>query len=192
MKTISNTILAYDCETTGMPVFKEPSDSEVQPHIVSIAAVLCNIDTQKVISSIDLIVKPDNWTIPEEMTAIHGITTEHATEVGVPEGFAVMMLQLLCGESQRVAYNAQFDKRIVRIASKRYLADELIDRWAIKEDHHDSMRMAQKVYGGKNMKLEDAYKKVTGKTLTDAHTEMSDTMACLDIFFSLKDHEKVK
>lgn len=190
MKTISNRIFAYDFETTGLPVFKEPSESELQPHIVSLAGVLCNIDTQKVVSSIDLIIKPNGWEIPEEVTSIHGISTEYALEVGVDEGFAIMMLQLLCGDSDRVAYNSPFDKRIARIASKRYLAEELIERWDKKDDHYCAMKMAQKVYGGKNMKLAEAYNKATGKVLVGAHSAMADTMACLEIFFALKDHDR--
>lgn len=174
-------------ETTGLPNWKEPSGDECQPHIVQLAGVLCNADTQKVIQSIDLIVKPDGWEIPEDMTAIHGITTEHALEVGVPEGFAVTMLHLLRGDSHRVAYNKTFDQRIVRIAMKRYMADEVVEKWAEKDDHQDPMRMVQEVHGGKNMKLADAYKLVTGKELENAHTAMADTMAAMDIYFALKD-----
>ena len=65
----------YDTETTGIPNFKEPSEHPDQPHIVQIAAALVDDETRKTVSSINLIIKPDGWAIPEELTEIHGIST---------------------------------------------------------------------------------------------------------------------
>lgn len=181
------TVLVYDNETNGLPVWSTPSDDPCQPHIVQLAAVLCATEPQEVMQSIDLIIKPDGWEISEEMTSIHGISNEFAHDVGVSEKMAVEMLLDLCGNADRVAYNKTFDQRIIRIALKRYgLSEEIQDKWAEKDDHHDPMRMFQKIYGGKNTKLVDAYLKVTGKTLVDAHTAMADTLACKEIFFALQ------
>ncbi len=181
------TVLPYDTETTGMPEWKVPSDDPKQPHIVQLAAVLCNADTRQKIQSIDLIIKPDGWEIPEEMTAIHGISTELAHDVGVSEKLAVEMLLDLCGDADRIAYNKTFDQRIIRIALKRYgFGEEIMEKWAQKDNHHDSMRMVQKVHGGKTMKLADAYNLVTGKTLENAHSAMADTLAAKDIYFDIK------
>lgn len=183
-------IFGYDCETTGLPVWSQPSGDICQPHLVQLAAQLYDADTKQVIQAINLIVKPEGWEIPEEMTAIHGITNELALEVGVSEPFAVEMLLALRGDADRVAYNKTFDQRIVRIAMKRYGMDEKdIERWAEKDDHHDPMRMFQKRYGGKNTKLVDSYLKITGKTLENAHSAMADTEACMEIFFELKELE---
>lgn len=82
----------FDTETTGIPNWKEPSEHPDQPHIVQLAAELVDLDTQEVLDSMDVIVKPDGWIISEEMTAIHGITNEHALEVGIPEELALDML----------------------------------------------------------------------------------------------------
>ena len=84
-----NLAIFYDTETTGLPLFKEPDNHPSQPHLVQVAAHLVDMDTRDVVQSIDLIVKPDNWIIPDEVAAIHGITTEHANEVGVPEDFVL-------------------------------------------------------------------------------------------------------
>ena len=115
------TILFYDTETTGLPNWTTPSGGDDQPHIVQLGAVLVNEDTQEIIQSMDLIIKPDGWVIPQETIDVHGVTNELAAEVGVPEHFAVMMLHLMRGNADRVAYNKTFDQRIVRIAMKRFM-----------------------------------------------------------------------
>ena len=80
--------LFYDTETTGFPSSKE-LDHPDQPHLVQIAAHVVDVDSRKVINSIDLTVKPDGWDIPEKASDIHGITTELASAVGVSERFAI-------------------------------------------------------------------------------------------------------
>jgi len=191
------TILFYDTETTGLPEWKKPSEDESQPHIVQLAAILANAETKEVIQSFDLIVKPDGWKIPDEVAEIHGITTEKALEVGVPEGFAVMMLHLMRGQADRVAHNRTFDQRIIRIGMKRYMAEEAIEAWAEKDDHECTMLMAKPImkmepkgrYGYKSPKLEEAYKHFTGKDLENAHTAMADAKACMEIYFAMKEGE---
>lgn len=82
-------ILAYDTETTGIPDWKQPSESEHQPHLVEICGLLYDAETQELIDSYHAIIKPDGWTIPQEVVDVHGITNERATEEGVPEAEAV-------------------------------------------------------------------------------------------------------
>lgn len=175
----------YDTETTGLPVWKEPSESEAQPHLVQLGAVLADLDTKKIISSLDLIIKPDGWSIPEEVSAIHGITTEYALEVGVPEAQALEMFLAMRGDALRIAYNKTFDQRIIRIAAKRFSTEEAQDKWAEKEDHACSMRMAQSIIGGKNPKLAVAYEHFTGKELENAHSAMADTLASMEVYFAV-------
>ena len=82
-------ILFYDTETTGLPDFKAPSEAPHQPHIVQLAALLVDPDSRQTIASMDVIVRPAGWTIPGEVAAVHGITTERAEAVGVQEKLAV-------------------------------------------------------------------------------------------------------
>ena len=183
-------LLHYDVETTGFPDWKVPSDDPIQPHIVQLAAILCNAETKEVVESIDVIIKPEGWVIPQSTTDIHGISTRHALDVGIPEKEACLMLVNMlemAGPTERVAYNKTFDQRIIRIALKRYFpGSDALDRWAIKEDHHCAMRMAKQAIGGKNPKLVDAYKHFTGNTLENAHNAMADTRACMDVYFAAK------
>ena len=178
-------IFVYDTETTGLPNWKEPSESEVQPHLVQLAGVLVDFETEEVIQSIDVIIKPDGWEIPTETSDIHGITTEYALEHGVSEMFAVAMLKMICGDATRIAYNKTFDQRIIRIAMKRYMSEEAIEQWAVKDDHLCAMQMARKHMGGKMPKLAEAYKAICGKELINAHSAMADTLAAKDIYLKL-------
>lgn len=114
-------ILCFDTETTGFPDFRSPSDAPQQPHLVQLAMVLLDDDLVER-SSVNLIIKPDGWTIPDDVAKIHGITTEMATRLGVPEVLATRLyieLRYGCANVLAVAHNVNFDLRIMRIAMLR-------------------------------------------------------------------------
>ncbi|MEY8240570.1 MAG: 3'-5' exonuclease [Cycloclasticus sp.] len=178
-------LFSYDTETTGLPEWKIPSDDPAQPHIVQLAATLVHPETRKVIQSMDVIIKPDGWVISPETIEVHGITTEHAMDVGIPEKLALEMFLAMRGDAERIAYNKTFDQRIIRIACKRYLDEAVMEKWAVKDDHHCSMRMAQSLLGGRSPKLINAYKELTGKTLVGAHSAMADTNASTEVYFAV-------
>ncbi len=186
-----NTALFYDTETTGLPDWKSPSDSDSQPHIVQLAALLVNVDTRETIASMDVIIKPDGWTISEEVSETHGITTEHALNVGIPEQLALDMFLAIWNGCNRVSHNRTFDQRIIRIAAKRFKSEEIIDAWGEKENHQCSMLMAKPIMelpgkrGFKNPNLAEAYEFFTALEIENAHTALADTKACMDIYFAM-------
>ncbi len=187
-----STILFFDTETTGLPVCKEPSGSDNQPHLVQLAAILCNADTREIINTMDVIIKPDGWKIPQVTIDVHGITNVMALENGISEKFALEQFLKLRGDADRVAYNKTFDQRIIRIATKRYSTDEVIEKWAIKDDFHCAMMLAKpivkcpaKTKGKfKYPKLQEAYKHFFGKEFDDAHSAMADTEACMKVYWA--------
>lgn len=185
----------YDTETTGLPVWSEPSEGENQPHMVQLAAKLVDADTRKVIQSIDLIIRPDGWVIPAEVTEIHGITTEHALAVGVPEALALqMLLAMWRAASVRAGHNESFDARIIRIATKRYLTDEdEIEAWkagaaeCTGQITKPIMQMEPRSrWGWKMPKLSEAYKHFIGEDLQNAHSAMADVDGCMAVYFAAK------
>jgi len=179
-------ILIFDSETCGMPLWREQSGDPEQPHIVQLAAVLVDEETKEISQSIDLIVKPDGWIIPDDTIEVHGITNEMAHDVGIPEYVALGMFLSLWNGRKQIAYNTTFDRRIIRIATKRYSSESMIDSW--KEGEYEcAMQASRKVMGGKVPKLEAAYKHFTGKEIQNAHTAMGDTLACMEIFFAVKE-----
>ncbi|RWY82369.1 3'-5' exonuclease, partial [Pseudomonas aeruginosa] len=78
----------FDFETTGIPEWKLPSEDPCQPHIVEVAALLCDA-AGNTIDRFEAIVRPNGWEITPEMTAIHGISHEQAMDVGISEAEAL-------------------------------------------------------------------------------------------------------
>lgn len=194
-------IMSYDTETQSLPFWKEPSDHPDQPHIVQLAALLVDEDTREVREQMDVIVRPDGWTIPDEVAAIHGITTERAMDEGIPEKEAFEQLIEMWKQCDfRLGFNENFDARILRIATFRYAGQDIIDAWK-EAPAKCAMRMAKPIckipasakarrFGQyKNPTLAEAYKHFTGMDLVDAHSAMADTMACMDVYFAALKHE---
>lgn len=188
------TALIFDTETTGLPDWKQPSDSPQQPHLVQLAAMLVDLHTGETIQSLDCIIKPEGWEIPEETSEIHGITNEVALRVGIPEKLAVETLLAMWNGCRRVAHNRTFDQRIIRIACKRYFDEAQQAAWAEKDTFDCTMLMAKPIMklpsadGSariKQPKLEEAYKYFTGKDLENAHTALADTQACFEVYMAL-------
>lgn len=190
----------YDTETTGLPAFKDPSDAPHQPHIVQFAGALVDGESREVIASIDLIAKPDGWTIPDEVAAIHGITTERALAVGVPEEQIVAMALSLWQQAQvRIGHNEQFDARIVRIGAKRFSGVVAAEAWKAgiaectatmakplcKMPPTDRMRAAN-FNSFKTPKLSEAHQILLGYPLEKAHSALGDVDGCRRIYWHIK------
>ena len=205
-----NLAIFYDSETTGLPDFKAPSEAPHQPHIVQLAALLVDLDTRQTISSMDVIIRPNGWTIPADVATVHGITTEHAEAGGIEEKTALdMFMALWAGPGRlRIAHNEPFDARIIRIALKRFFdtPDEVLPmskEW--KEGRADctaklatpicqipqTEKMIRAVFNKfKTANLAEAYRHFTGMELENAHNAMVDVMACRDVYFAIKDMER--
>lgn len=196
--------LFYDTETTGLPLFHEPSEDPRQPHLVQLAASLVDLDSRRVIASMDVIVRPMGWEIPAEVAAIHGITTEQAMAVGVPEPVALRMFVGLYNARKRVAHNEQFDARIIRIGLKRYDVGLDADVWKagqsectqllstpiLKLPPTEKMRAVGRNHF-KSANLGEAYKHFTGSELVGAHNALVDVQACMAVYFAIQDAAKV-
>jgi len=181
-------ILFYDSESTGLPVWKSPSSDPSQPHLVQLAALLVDTETRQVVEELNVIIRPDGWTIPDDVVTIHGITTDHALEHGIPEATALdRFLALHDLADERVAHVESFDMRMVRIAIKRYRDDAQADAW--KEAPAQCTGKLAKVAMGltKMPKLGEAHLALTGESMRGAHTAMGDARACMTVFFACKD-----
>lgn len=196
--------LIYDTETTGLPLWNDPSDDPRQPHIVQLAAMLVDLDAQKTISSLDLIIAPDGWSIPPEMTAIHGIEDTYARQVGVLEELALSAFMALWLKADvRIAHNESFDARIVRIALKRHMSDapaKLHDDWKAGKAEctqkmstpilalppTDKMMKAGFGHKYKSANLREAYKFFYQTDFDGAHSAMADAQACAAVYYAIQ------
>lgn len=199
--------LFYDTETSGLPLFNDPSEDPRQPHIVQLAARLVELETRKIISTIDLIVRPDGWEIPDDVAAVHGITTDRALKVGVPEWLALAVFMSMAGQSSaRIAHNETFDARIIRIALKRYAEDHGLthpDDWKDGEAKctarlstpicnlpPTAKMVAARRNHAKTPNLGEAFEFFTGNKLEGAHSALVDVDACMTVYFAIMDREK--
>jgi len=193
----------FDTETTGLPLFKEPSQDPRQPHIVQLAACLVDLETRKTVASMDVIVKPEGWNIPDEVAAIHGITTERALAVGLSEVQVVDMFMCLWSGRTRIAHNQQFDARILRIALLRHFGEGVAERWThgdamctqilatpiVKAPPTEKMLAAGRTHF-KSANLGECVQHFTGRPLVNAHSAMADVLGCMDVFFAIQDLQK--
>jgi len=195
-------IYFYDFETNGFPLWKEPSSDPGQPHIVQCAAVLVDADTRKTVHSFDLTVRPTaDWGIPEEVSNIHGITTERALAVGLPESQVVAMLlafHKIAG--LRIGHNQPFDARIMRIALRRFGSEATADDWKAGMSYCTQSRStpicklppSEKMLAAgrkhhKTANLGEAFFHFTGGAIENAHTAMADTLACMRVYWAIQD-----
>lgn len=196
--------LAYDTETTGLPLFSEPSEDPRQPHVVQLGAILVDLDTREELEVLDEIILPDGWHVPEDTAKIHGITTQFALEVGKP---ALEVLGRFVGmwgansDVLRIGFNEPFDARMVRIAMFRHFDAEAADNWKAGKAHDvmrvvtpmcklpptEAMIRARRGNQFKQPKLSEAYKHFFGEELTGAHSALVDARATLRIHWHLED-----
>lgn len=191
--------LVYDVETTGIPAWNLPSDHPSQPFIVEIAAILRNREGS-INKPFHALVKPEGWSIPEEMTRIHGISQERALAEGRPAADVFREFMALWSEADfRIAHNQQFDERMLRIALFRHIGRAEADRWKTGKSRctadlsepicklPPTQRMIEAGRGHqyKKPKLEEAYRIIVGKELAETHSALADVTACCEIYLAL-------
>lgn len=204
------TTLFFDFETTGFVRESMPYDHKSQPHIVQVAAALCDDDTPngEPIQQIDVIVKPDGWRIPPSSLAVHGITMKDANARGVPEWDAIMaLLELIEKADLIVAHNLAFDWKILNIAAARFLNEAAMSRlsasarsaYCTMEASRDLCRIppTQKMLDAgfsqfKSPRLEEAYQILLGQEMTGAHNALHDVTACRRVFHEIQRRESHK
>lgn len=202
---MSPLICIFDTETTGLPAFKLPSDDPVQPHIVDICALLFTPQGE-LVDSFEAMVRPDGWSIPEEVSAIHGITEAIALEHGIPEAEAVEgFMRVWRQAGLRVAHNVSFDDRILRIGLMRFQGEEVAnnfregDKFCTCQSTTNIVKCpptAKMIAAGRGRQFKqpsvaEALKFFTGEDLVGGHRARPDTEACARVYFALQAYQSV-
>jgi len=178
--------LAYKAETTGFPDWKGRSNLPHQPHIVRLVAKLINLETREIVASMDEIVKPDGWTIPDVVIKVHGITNQHANENGISEKDALEQFLNLWYEAEvAIAHGKAFQSRIIRIATSRYGKEATQEAWKNGASYCTSTNA--KKMGSDSARIDDAYVSLIGKVLKNKQDTMTSVNACAEIFFKIHD-----
>jgi len=191
--------IIYDTETTGLPLWSEPSESPEQPHVLQYAGILLGPDGTE-LKRYEALVKPNGWVIPEDSIKIHGITMERAMDEGISEIDALEGFLILWGEAAyRVGFNEMFDRRMLRIAIKRhghgYGPEQGQGPRDIQSDHWNAAPDYCCMWAGKYdmgvrklPKLSEALLHYTGEEQAAAHSAMGDAIDTKKIF--LKQRER--
>lgn len=189
--------LCIDAETTGVPARGEITSSPSYPHIVELAGLL--LDDGREVSSFDLVVKPDDWVIPDEAAAVHGIDQATALRRGVPLALAVAAYTNLRAVADEIAgHNVVFDLGIVGAAIYRLgrnpshpgptvvvcTADLGADVCRLPPT--EKMIAAGRANQFKRPTLSELYRNLFGEDFDSAHTALADCRAAARCLFELR------
>jgi len=183
--------LFFDTETTGKPKnWKAPAtDTKNWPRMVQIAWLFYD-ENRQLIDTQNHIIQPEGYTIPNEVTKIHGITTEIAKAKGVDLTKTLETFKKIIDKSEYViAHNISFDEKIVgaefhrkKINHRLFLSEQL----CTMQIGTDFCKIPGR-YGYKWPTLSELHLTVFGKDFSNQHNAQADTKACADCFFEMVD-----
>lgn len=185
--------LVFDTETSGLPLFDQPSDDPAQPHVVDIAISLFD-RTGLEIDRFDAIVNP-GVPIPPEVAAIHGITTEICEAEGIPPPLAWQrFIEMVAQAEVLVGHNVSFDIRMMRIMAARVTGQKWDNPKPTFCTMHRSTRhcripspRARHEHDFKWPRLTEAVKHFFGEDMVDSHRARPDCDAAARIFFHFRE-----
>lgn len=194
-------VMVYDTETTGLPLWSSPSEDPGQPRLVQLTAVLFDGSLENELEYFSAIVRPDGWTIPDEVAKLHRITTEIALVQGIPLGNVISQFVTMAFKADLVcAYGIDFDMRIIRIAMLRSgNSKQTCDDFTNRLKTHCVMRQATPLArvpptdkmmraGRKTWKtpnLQEAVKAILGEDLEEAHDSRADVLATARLYWRM-------
>lgn len=199
--------MVIDTETTGLPSFRTKfalKDEDYYPYtqydkyntsrIVQFTYQLFDTNKNNV-KTVNHIVKPTNFIIPNDSVKIHKITTEIANKTGIDINIIFDEFEKdIKGIKQVIGHNILFDKYVILAELSRHKKDNIIDL-LLKKEFKCTQSMSKNIckipskFGGsyKNPTLNEAYKLLFKKEITNAHNALYDVKHCADIYFRLGD-----
>jgi DNA polymerase-3 subunit epsilon len=188
--------LVFDTETNGLPLKNLAQDHPGQPHICQLGAILIDKDG-RVKGELNVLVKPEGWSIPAAASAVHGITPEDADAYGLPIATVLRLFRWMKNKAERhVAHNLKFDHWMIRREARgcgMNPGDFDLDGYCTMIESAGVVRIpptakmvAAGMDGYKSPNLQEAYRHFFGREFEGAHDAMADVRACRDVFFALK------
>ena len=186
-------ILFFDTETTGLPInWKRPaSDVQNWPRIVQIAWLIYSDDGEKLSSRMAIII-PVGYEIPEEASAVHGISNKMAMEKGeYIEDILLEFESALRNVDQIVAHNLAFDEKVL-LAEYYRLAEPTVflEKKRLCTMQASTNFCALPAPHGREAykwpKLSELHEKCFGESFDGAHDALMDIEACARCYWKLK------
>ncbi|MCE9618562.1 MAG: 3'-5' exonuclease [Planctomycetes bacterium] len=182
--------LFFDTETTGIPrnYKAPPSDLANWPRIVQLAWVVADEGGGE-LKSVERIIRPDGFTIPESAAQIHGITTEIATRDGVDLRLALDEIESDMSKAAGLfAHNMSFDENILgaeflRAGRPNILLGKSRGCTMVSSTHFCNIPGP---YGPKWPKLQELHTKLFGESFEGGHDALIDVRACAKCYFELR------
>lgn len=182
--------LFFDTETTGLPKrWNAPvTDIDNWPRLVQLAWIVCD-DQGQVVKSHDVIVQPDGFVIPMEVSKLHGITTLIAKERGRPlqevmEEFA----DQVDAAGALIGHNISFDECIVGAEFERLRMMTslfLKPKYCTMKSATDYCKLPGKK-GFKSPRLSELHQVLFGTGFDNAHNALADVEATVRCFWELR------
>jgi DNA polymerase III subunit epsilon len=182
--------LFFDTETTGLPKnWKRPhTDTDNWPRMVQIAWLLFDLKGKQ-LDSKNYIIKPDGYTIPKEVSMIHGITTSRAENEGHDLIQVLTEFSEYINESEyMVAHNMSFDEKI---AGAEFVRKNVPNKLFVKKRFCTMLSSTDicKIpgpYGYKWPKLAELHYKLFREDFDDAHDASVDISITAKCFWEMK------
>lgn len=140
-------------------------------------------------ASMNLIITPDGFLIPDEAAAIHGITTAIAKASGVRINMALGLLfdMMACSDAW-IAHNVDFDRFVVLSEALRKKPEFVFtseDKWFCTMKSTTDICQIPGPYGFKWPKLQEVHVHAFGEEFSGVHDAMADVRACARVYFWL-------
>ena len=186
------TTLFFDTETTGKFDYKQPATAEGQPRLVTFSGLLTD-ERYTTLATMDFTVRPEGFTISEQVSAIHGVTHQEALDTGIPVKTALHLIDCLmdCADLI-VAFNLKFDAAILENechhAGVPFVLTGRTGKCAMQRAKSYCKIPGQ--YGDwKYPKLQEAYTHFFGQPFDGAHESASDAAATRGVWRAMMELE---
>jgi DNA polymerase III epsilon subunit-like protein len=184
--------IAFDFETSGLPVGRRPVTPETVKQFDTCRAVSLSAarfsNRGRLIDTFDAMVYPDNFQISQGSIDVHGITQDMATRHGRPFTEVFMDFMKFIGPRTKtlIAHNAKFDTSVLKSEMIRHnlnlsLLDELNFRCTLELYRERFL---------KPIKLGVLYENIFGEQFENAHNSLADCIACGRVYPYLLGHER--
>lgn len=184
-------VLFFDTETTGLPKRRNQGALEGPmnwPDLVEIGWMIYDAETGERLRTDQGVVRPDGWTIGEEVARIHGISQEKAMKEGEPLATVLgRFMDDVRGCYLIVAHNLEFDRNVVFHAAQWRLGIDPWTFWPSAASGSEFCTLVESradVPKKKSYTLSALYEEQFGEKIVGAHRALTDVDALQRLFWA--------